>query len=337
MGCVKLHILDEQCKRTELTVSNINKELTSNFCAENTRRIVRFGEVFVEERNNKWNTPYLFNAKELDEETGLYYYGARYYDPRVSVWLGVDKDWEKYINISVYTFCHDNPEKLTDPNGKGDYYDSFTGEKVYNDKKDDGKVYIRQKESYKITQYTGSSSGSSSSVIKIPQSDTYVGLKSEIPDKTKDLITAMQKTQEYFSKKNSEFSAKESNILRWFGIKYDRMKFFYKEVTNYSPFDLKRVDGPFNINNNGNFKDGYGFYDSKLLRFDDFGNINFGVAAKAFGIPEKIGEIGAGIRQLLDSFRSNSPVGDISTFFDDEKDNYMIKQGYKYYDKNFKK
>ena len=40
---------------------------------------VPFGEVFIEERNNVWNTPYLFNAKEYDEETGLYYYGARYY------------------------------------------------------------------------------------------------------------------------------------------------------------------------------------------------------------------------------------------------------------------
>jgi len=57
---------------------------------------VPFGEVFIEERNNTWNTPFLFNAKELDEETGLYYYGARYYDPRVSVWLGVDPMWEKY-------------------------------------------------------------------------------------------------------------------------------------------------------------------------------------------------------------------------------------------------
>ena len=48
---------------------------------------VPFGEVFVEERNNIWNTSYLFNAKEFDEETGLYYYGARYYDPRLSLWI----------------------------------------------------------------------------------------------------------------------------------------------------------------------------------------------------------------------------------------------------------
>jgi len=37
MGCVKLHILDEQYKSTELKVSYINKELTSNFCSENLR------------------------------------------------------------------------------------------------------------------------------------------------------------------------------------------------------------------------------------------------------------------------------------------------------------
>ena len=30
------------------------------------------------------------NAKELDEETGMYYYGARYYEPRVSLWMSVD-------------------------------------------------------------------------------------------------------------------------------------------------------------------------------------------------------------------------------------------------------
>ena len=51
---------------------------------------VPFGEVFVEERNNIWNTPYLFNAKEFDEETGLYYYGARYYDSRHSLWISTD-------------------------------------------------------------------------------------------------------------------------------------------------------------------------------------------------------------------------------------------------------
>jgi RHS repeat-associated protein len=79
---------------------------------------VPFGEVFIEERNNTWNTPYLFNAKELDEETGLYYYGARYYDPRVSIWLSTDPLQEKYPNISTYAYCSNNPVMFVDPDGR---------------------------------------------------------------------------------------------------------------------------------------------------------------------------------------------------------------------------
>ena len=67
---------------------------------------VPFGEVFIEERNNIWNTPYLFNAKEFDEETGLYYYGARYYDPRLSLWISTDPLQEKYFNNRLYRLCY---------------------------------------------------------------------------------------------------------------------------------------------------------------------------------------------------------------------------------------
>lgn len=63
------------------------------------------------------NSPYLFNAKEFDEETGLYYYGARYYDSRLAMWLGVDALAEKYPNMGVYVYCANNPVKFVDPDG----------------------------------------------------------------------------------------------------------------------------------------------------------------------------------------------------------------------------
>src|SRR5438093_5409270 len=50
-----------------------------------------FGESWVEENSNQQRTPYLFSAKELDEETGLYSFGRRYYDPRTSVWQSPDR------------------------------------------------------------------------------------------------------------------------------------------------------------------------------------------------------------------------------------------------------
>ena len=44
----------------------------------------------MEERNSQFSTNFLFNAKELDNETGLYYYEARYLDPTGAIWLSVD-------------------------------------------------------------------------------------------------------------------------------------------------------------------------------------------------------------------------------------------------------
>lgn len=82
---------------------------------------VPFGEVFIEERNNTWNTPYLFNAKEYDEETGMYYYGARYYEPRVSLWMSTDPKEETCPDISSYTYCHNSPINLLDIDGMDDY------------------------------------------------------------------------------------------------------------------------------------------------------------------------------------------------------------------------
>jgi len=53
-----------------------------------------------------------FNGKEFDQETGLYYYGARYMNPVMSLWYGVDALAEKYPNLSSYNYCANNPVKF---------------------------------------------------------------------------------------------------------------------------------------------------------------------------------------------------------------------------------
>lgn len=59
---------------------------------------------------------YAFNAKELDEETGMYYYEARYYKP--PVFISRDQHFERYPTFSPYTYCYNNPLKYVDPTGK---------------------------------------------------------------------------------------------------------------------------------------------------------------------------------------------------------------------------
>ena len=76
---------------------------------------IAFGEVLFEEHSTSKTMPYLFNGKELDTETGLYYYGARYYDPKVSIFLNVDPLAEK--TMTPYAYTNNNPIKYIDPTG----------------------------------------------------------------------------------------------------------------------------------------------------------------------------------------------------------------------------
>ena len=59
----------------------------------------------------------LFSGKEKDSETGYHYFGARYYNSDLSLWLSVDPMADKYPSLSPYNYCAWNPLKIVDPDG----------------------------------------------------------------------------------------------------------------------------------------------------------------------------------------------------------------------------
>ena len=61
---------------------------------------------------------FTFSAKEKDLETGLSYFGSRYYSSDLSIWLSVDPMSDKYASLSPYVYCADNPVRLVDPDGE---------------------------------------------------------------------------------------------------------------------------------------------------------------------------------------------------------------------------
>ena len=77
-----------------------------------------YGELLVDEHSSSEELPYKFNGKQFDDETGLYYYGARYMNPVASIWYGVDPIREMYVANSCYIYCLNNPIIFIDPNGK---------------------------------------------------------------------------------------------------------------------------------------------------------------------------------------------------------------------------
>ena len=76
-----------------------------------------YGELLVDEHSSSEDLPYKFNGKQFDEETGLYYYGARYLNPMASIWYGVDPMYNLDFSVCTYIFCHNNPIKNKDING----------------------------------------------------------------------------------------------------------------------------------------------------------------------------------------------------------------------------
>ena len=109
--------------------------LISDYKGDEYQRIeyTPYGETWVEKTSNtglEW-LPYKFTAKELDEETGLYYYGARYLDPKYSMWISTDPALGEYLgqsgkgeggiynsaNLNLYHYANNNPVKYTDPDG----------------------------------------------------------------------------------------------------------------------------------------------------------------------------------------------------------------------------
>jgi RHS repeat-associated protein len=59
---------------------------------------------------------YRFSNKERDDETGLYYFGARYYSPWLGRWTSSDP--AGFIDgFNLYRFCSNNPITFYDPNG----------------------------------------------------------------------------------------------------------------------------------------------------------------------------------------------------------------------------
>ncbi len=65
-------------------------------------------------------TSYRYTGKELDSETGLYYYGARYYDPMIGRFISADSivsDVYDPQDLNRYAYARNNPMKYVDPDG----------------------------------------------------------------------------------------------------------------------------------------------------------------------------------------------------------------------------
>ncbi len=65
------------------------------------------------------NTDEKFTGQRLDQD-GLYYYGARYYDPGIGRFISADPivpQWTNPQSLNRYSYCYNNPLVFVDPTG----------------------------------------------------------------------------------------------------------------------------------------------------------------------------------------------------------------------------
>ena len=146
---------------------------------------------------------YKFTAKELDPETGLYYFGARYYDPRLGRWCSVDPpmvrgeyfpkatdfdtehDYYWYlqqdaskklpgiggvfnaVNLDVYHYAGNNPVKLVDPDGNASIQYHWNGFREWMGWKvgDEPEMYVNQMYHVQSNRYRAGACGISSAAV----------------------------------------------------------------------------------------------------------------------------------------------------------------------------
>ena len=101
---------------------------------------------------------YRYNGKELEEATGLYDYGARYYDPAIARWGQVDPLADQYAPYSPYNYVLGNPIRLVDPSGMAPA-SGGPPVKIYAlpgnpSKLDVGHVFVSVGEGANVTAYT---------------------------------------------------------------------------------------------------------------------------------------------------------------------------------------
>jgi RHS repeat-associated protein len=66
------------------------------------------------------SNPMKYAGEYYDEETGLYYLRARYYDPSIGRFISKDSvegEINNPLTINLYTYCANNPINSWDPSG----------------------------------------------------------------------------------------------------------------------------------------------------------------------------------------------------------------------------
>ena len=120
------------------------------------------------ERTASTPNKYKYNGKELQEETGLYDYGARYFDPAIARFINIDPASDNYQSWTPYHYVMNNPIIFIDPTGMLTELFNENGKKIGVDENGvDGNIAIvtNKKEVKRVKENTKNGTHTESSTL----------------------------------------------------------------------------------------------------------------------------------------------------------------------------
>jgi len=271
-----------------------------------------FGSVLSDVQTTGYENNLKFTGKELDEDTGWYYYGARYYSSDRSRFMSQDpisRDTpEQFLSdpqqLNYYSYSRDNPLRFVDPLG---LFNTETGEIEKGDSSDS------------ITNSINKTFGINTDWETIQNVSFY---NDRFGDKTleqlagQNLLIGTSVTTDITKQLNSLNQAR-SIFAGLFGI--GSLGLF---APNF-PWDIKNSTDLILGGGRDNREYTSYIYNGQLIRYDAPGNINYGYVAHSLGLNSIIIQSGARLEQVS----SNLFSGKEFSLSDSKGDSQYIQMG----------
>jgi RHS repeat-associated protein len=128
----RIAMLEKRTIGTDASLPELQRYIYSNHLQSASLELNEVAEIISYEEYHPYGTTayqamnedinavskrYRYTGKERDEESGLYYHGARYYIPWLARWTACDPLESKYAGMSPYNYSFNNPVVFNDPSG----------------------------------------------------------------------------------------------------------------------------------------------------------------------------------------------------------------------------
>lgn len=286
---------------------------------------------------NDYYNPMRYCGEYFDEETGLIYLRARYYDPSIGRFVSEDpiKDGTNW-----YVYCGNNPIAFVDPLGLKE-----EGELVAVGSTSVFDVKIIQMrlndlgyldENGKVLDVDGKFGSNTLYAVKQFQQDNNLsvdGIVGDLTWKAMGLMLGTDITERLYNEtlrgvyENFVETTPEGTILSGKVSAWDVMLFFGLMEKTGAAMDLKQFE---------EWQSAYFIFDNQIVRYDAPGNIAYGIAGKLLNIDEITLLSAAGFAQMMDG-TSKQEWQNSFLYGDDPVDQLNIQIGFRYYEKRTNK